>query len=118
MCWVGDETPCTVSSIGFSRPRPPNPIVLLNPVVVGESADTDLQYEGCQVPRPLRLEVEHTAQSGQRTVTVFTEGMGRLVAHEIDHLGGHTYLDRMPAGTEPISVEEYKGTGRAWSYGR
>src|SRR6266545_7138928 len=41
------------------------PIVLLNPRVIDESAETDEQYEGCLsffdvrglVPRPLRLEV-------------------------------------------------------------
>jgi peptide deformylase len=85
--------------------------VLFNPVVVGESADHDIQYEGClsffdvrgQVPRPLRLEVEQTSLTGERTVTVFTNALARLVAHEIDHLNGRTYLDRMPAGTQPIN---------------
>jgi peptide deformylase len=100
------------------------PIVLLNPVVVSESTDTDTQYEGCLsffdirglVPRPLRIEVEHTTPAGERIVTVFTNGLARLVAHEIDHLNGRTYLDRMPAGTQPISVDEYKDTGQAWRY--
>ncbi|RMI46844.1 formylmethionine deformylase [Actinomadura harenae] len=101
-----------------------DPIVLLNPRVVDASPDTDEQYEGClsffdvrgMVPRPLRLEVEHTTAHGQRTITVFEDALARLVAHEVDHLHGHLYLDRMRPGTEPISVSEYKGTGKAWGY--
>jgi peptide deformylase len=107
-----------------------DPIVLLNSVVVSASADTDEQYEGCLsffdvrglVLRPLRLEVEHTALNGDRLVTVFTDGMARLVAHEIDHLYGRLYTDRMRPGVQPISVAEYNsvgvGTGTAWRYGR
>jgi peptide deformylase len=118
--------------IGISRTAavvaPPgddaDPIILFNPKIIAESSQTDNQYEGCLsffdvrglVPRPLRLEVEHTTPDGQQTITVFTDALARLVAHEIDHLYGHLYLDRMPPGTKPISVEEYKGTGRAWRY--
>jgi peptide deformylase len=101
-----------------------DPIVLLNPRVIDQAAKTDEQYEGCLsffdvrglVPRPLRLEVEHTAFGGERVITVFVEGMARLVGHEIDHLYGRVYTSRMRPGVEPISVEEYQGTGKAWTY--
>lgn len=120
--------------IGVSRAaavvQPPgddaNPITLLNPRVISESCDSDEQYEGCLsffdvrglVPRPLRLEVEHTTMEGRRVITAFSEGLARLVAHEIDHLYGHLYVDRMRDGVEPIGVEEYKGAGHAWGYGK
>lgn len=100
------------------------PITLLNPKVISESRDSDEQYEGCLsffdvrglVPRPLRLEVEHTNLDGRRIITAFSGGLARLVAHEIDHLYGRLYLDRMRESIEPISVEEYKGSGRPWGY--
>jgi peptide deformylase len=119
--------------IGVSRAaaivQPPgddaNPIILYNPQVISESHEADEQYEGCLsffdvrglVPRPLRMEVEHTALDGRRVITVFTDALARLVAHEIDHLYGHLYIDRMREGIEPIGVEEYKGTGKTWGYG-
>jgi peptide deformylase len=98
--------------------------VLLNPRVIGQSNETDEQYEGCLsffdvrglVPRPLRLEVEHTTLAGKRVITVFTDALARLIAHEIDHLNGHLYTDRMRDGAQPIRVEDYAEVGKAWGY--
>jgi peptide deformylase len=100
------------------------PVVLLNPRVVTESADTDEQYEGCLsffdvrglVPRPLRLEIEHTRLEGRQVIAVLEAGLARLAGHEIDHLYGRLYTDRMREGVRPIPVEEYRGTGQAWTY--
>lgn len=99
-------------------------VVLINPRVINESPQTDEQYEGClsffdvrgEVPRPLMIEVEQQTLDGPRRITVFERGHARLVAHEIDHLNGMLYSDRMRPGVEPISVSEYKGTGRSWRY--
>jgi peptide deformylase len=99
-------------------------IVLLNPRTVGQSEETDERYEGCLssfdvrglVPRPLRLGVEHVDLTGARLTTIFEQGLARLVAHEVDHLYGHLYTGRMRPGMRPIPVEEYRGTGTAWTY--
>jgi peptide deformylase len=108
--------------------RPPEPdaepLVLLNPKVVAESAESDEQYEGCLsffdvrglVRRPLRLEVEHETFGGTRVITAFEQGLARLVAHEIDHLEGRLYVDRMSPSGSLVPVEEYRGTGRPWRY--
>ncbi|MEU8295691.1 peptide deformylase [Micromonospora sp. NPDC048909] len=108
--------------------RPPDraaePVVLLNPRVVDVSPDTDEQYEGCLsffdhrglVPRPLRVDVEHAQWDGSRIITSFEYGMARLVAHEIDHLEGRLYVDRMTPGVPLVPVEEYRETGHPWRY--
>jgi peptide deformylase len=91
--------------------------VLLNPRVVGESVDHDERYEGCLsffdvrglVSRPLLVEVEHESLSGERTVTTFTDAMARLVAHEVDHIGGLLYPDRMPPDGRLVHVDEHSG---------
>lgn len=117
--------------IGISRAaaivRPPEGevITLLNPKIIEESAQSDEQYEGCLsffdvrglVPRPLSLHVEHQDANGQHRITIFEHGIARLVAHEVDHLNGTLYKDRMRPKVLPIPVSEYCGTGRAWSYG-
>lgn len=100
-------------------------IVLLNPTVVDESAEADEQFEGClsffdvrgKVPRPRALQVEYQDFDGQARTTTFTDGLARLVAHELDHLDGVLYVSRMTPGTEVITVAEYKGTGQGWQYG-
>ncbi|OII60835.1 formylmethionine deformylase [Streptomyces sp. CC53] len=121
---------CAAPQIGIDRAaaivRTPDgeTITLLNPRVIEESADTDEQYEGCwsffdvrgKVPRPLSITVEHTDISGEQRITIFEYGVARLVAHEIDHIDGILYTTRMRPGVDPISVSEYRGTGRTWSY--
>ncbi|QFX80066.1 peptide deformylase [Streptomyces sp. SYP-A7193] len=99
-------------------------IVLLNPRVIAASRETDDQYEGCLsffdvrglVPRPLRITVETMTLDGTTVITDYERGLARLIQHEIDHLDGHLYTARMRPGVQPISVTEYRQTGRAWSY--
>jgi peptide deformylase len=94
---------------------------------VEESTQTDEQYEGClsffdvrgMVPRPLVIHVEHQDINGQPQITVsfFERGVARLVAHELDHLQGILYRQRMQSGVKPIPVTAYQGSGRDWRYG-
>jgi peptide deformylase len=100
------------------------PVVLLNPRVVESSPETDEQYEGCLsffdvrglVSRSLSLQVEHARWDGGRVITAFEQGMARLVAHEIDHLEGRLYVDRMAPGVPLVPVEEYREAGNPWRY--
>ncbi|MFC0533019.1 peptide deformylase [Phytohabitans kaempferiae] len=104
--------------------RTAEPVVLLNPRVVESSPETDEQYEGCLsffdvrglVSRPLALQVEHAKWDGGRVITSFELGMARLVAHEIDHLEGRLYVDRMAPGVPLVPVEEYREAGNPWRY--
>jgi peptide deformylase len=106
------------------EPGEDGPLVLLNPRVVGESVDHDEQYEGCLsffdvrglVSRPLLVEVEHEDLSGIRTVSTFRDAMARLVTHEVDHLGGLLYPDRMPSDGRLVPFEEYVEHGEPWRY--
>jgi peptide deformylase len=85
----------------------------------------DEQYEGCLsffdvrglVPRPLQLTVETTTLDGTTMTTVYERRLARLIAHEIDHLDGLLYLNRMRPGVEQYPREQYRQTGRAWAYG-
>lgn len=98
-------------------------ITLLNPRVI-EATPGDEQYEGClsffdvrgMVPRPVVLHVEHQDVDGGRRITIFDRGVARLVTHEIDHLNGVLYIDRMRQGVEPIPVSAYRHAGQQWSY--
>ncbi len=120
--------------IGISRAaaivRPAAPdapaIVLLNPRITDRSDETDEKFEGClsffdvrgMVPRPLWITVEASTLDGQVATTTYERGIARLIHHEIDHLDGLLYTARMAAGVEPIPVEKYRQTGRAWAYER
>ena len=62
------------------------------------------------------MTVEHQDIDGRRHITLFEDGVARLIAHEIDHLEGILYTARMRPDAEPIPVSEYRGTGTAWTY--
>jgi peptide deformylase len=99
-------------------------ITLLNPRIIDESVEHDEQYEGClsffdvrgQVPRALTIHVEHQDVDGSTHITSFERGLARLIAHEVDHLHGTLYRDRMRAGAAVVPVEAYRGTGESWRY--
>lgn len=105
--------------------RPPGrgePFVLLNPTVISTSAHSDEQPEGClsyfdyrgRVPRPLRIEVEHRRYDGGRVVSTFEKGLARLVGHEVDHLSGLLYVDRMADDSLLTPLAEYRSV--PWIY--
>ena len=128
-----DRASCTRSARGSASPRrssaspgrppwsarptgrPRSRVTLLNPRIVDATADDDEQYEGCLsffdvrglVRRPLRIDVEHARCDGSRVITTFERAMARLVAHEIDHLEGRLYVDRMAPGVPLVPIEEY-----------
>ena len=104
-----------MTSTAARRPAPSAPTVAIAAYartarIVAQSADTDEDYEGCLsfydvrglVIRPLTLHLEHQNLDGQYTATVFPHGLARLVAHEIGHLRGLLYTDRMHPGLAPV----------------
>ncbi len=108
------------------RPADPDgkPIVLFNPRIVETSPELDEQYEGClsffdvrgMVHRPLRVEVESTLPNGTHVINRFERGWPGWSQHEIDHLAGLLYVDRMPPDAPLVPVEEYQETGQPWRY--
>jgi peptide deformylase len=94
-------------------------ITLLDPHVIEKSADTDEQHEWCwsffdvrgKVARSLGIHVAHQDVDGTPRITSSGEAVARLVAHEVDHLHGVLYVDRMPPGACTVRVGDYRGTG-------
>jgi peptide deformylase len=85
------------------RGRIPVPFhVIVNPSIQ-LSGDTPEFFEGCLslpglvaiVPRALRARVECLDHQGERTVIEAEGWYARILQHEIDHLQGTMYVDRM-----------------------
>lgn len=77
-------------------------IVLVNPVVIEQEGEEELE-EGClsapgfyeKVTRPARVVVEARDEQGE-PIRLEEEGfMARVLMHEIDHLEGKLFLDRL-----------------------
>lgn len=78
-------------------------LVLINPVVVDQSEEEVAEEEGClslpgvraDVLRPVRVKVNAYDQRGQE-INIDAGGLeSRCLQHEIDHLDGRMFIDRL-----------------------
>jgi peptide deformylase len=93
---------CVVDVSGGRRPE--DLLVLVNPAFEARDG-LQLELEGClslpgieaTVARPARVRVRHLDRDG-REHTVTGDGLlARALQHEIDHLDGVLFVDRLPA---------------------
>ena len=77
--------------------------VMINPVVVEESRETCDYSEGClsvpgiyaEVRRPERIRVEYLNGDFEKVTEEFDKFACRMVQHELDHLDGKMFVDRV-----------------------
>ena len=91
-------------------------VAVVNPVIVEQSDETEVDDEGClslqgvlvPVERSTCLTIEGADERGERVRYELAELPARVVQHEIDHLDGTLILDR----TTPEARREALGTLR------
>ena len=90
------------------------PMVFINPEISKLSTETDEKAEGClsipgwrgEVERPIRLLVRGMDRAGNR-IKLEVEGMlARAIQHELDHLDGVLYIDKLVAPDRVWRVTE------------
>lgn len=82
------------------------PIKLVNPVIKKQKGEQEVE-EGClsfpneyaKVVRPKELTVEALDREGKKFKLKAKDLLAQAVAHEIDHLDGIVFIDRMIPGT-------------------
>lgn len=88
---------------------------IINPEIVEASAEMEKGWEGCLsvpsmrgfVPRHKQITVRYHDQQGQLQQTVFTDFVARIFQHELDHLDGLTFVDRVESTKDLISESEW-----------
>lgn len=100
-----------------SRPNPRyptapimEPMAMINPHLVAVDQTQVKGWEGCLsvpnqralVPRAVAVEVEYLDRWGRSQRQVFRDFVARIIQHEIDHLGGRVFLDRVMPEDEII----------------
>lgn len=106
-----------------SRPNPryPNapemePTAMINPQIVAHSTEQVKGWEGCLsvpgirglVPRYQAIEVEYTGRDGKQHRQELTDFVARIFQHELDHLDGIVFLDRVETTQDLMSEKEYQ----------
>ncbi len=79
------------------------PLVLINPVIVSTSADHCTGQEGClsipgvylDVVRPETITVSYKDENGRPQKIQATDLLARCILHEMDHLNGVLFVDRV-----------------------
>ena len=90
-----------------------DPITLINPVIVEEEGE-QTGDEGClslpgkagQVTRPMRVVVEALNENMEKVRLEGEELLARAFCHEIDHLDGHMYIEKVEGEIHDVHYEE------------
>jgi peptide deformylase len=82
------------------------PLILINPTITKSSRDVSVTQEGClsipgvylDVKRPTAIEVAYKDEFGRPQRLAATELLACCIQHEIDHLNGVLFVDRVENG--------------------
>ena len=116
---VEDGVGLAAPQVGVSRrlavvnSDPQNPdalLTLVNPRILSCSDETDCVEEGClsvpgvrgKVERPILIEVEYQDARGDKHCVRVDGLISRIIQHEIDHLNGVLFVDRLSFGRKTL----------------
>lgn len=96
--------------------RPTSPLLeMINPLIVTQSEATETGWEGCfsvpglmgLVPRAETINIEYTSADGTDVTEQYSGYVARVIQHEIDHLNGVEFVDRMTSMESLTTVTNY-----------
>ena len=103
-------------SIRYPHAPTMSPTAVINPVIISRSDEIVKDWEGCLsvpnlrgiVPRHREIEVEYTTINGEGQQQVLNDFVARIFQHELDHLDGVLFIDRLETMQDLYSEEEYQ----------
>ncbi|MCK4799311.1 MAG: peptide deformylase [Spirochaetes bacterium] len=89
---------------------------MINPVINDKSIKTNVFEEGClslpgiasEVERSKTIYVEYTDLKGNRKTLEATALLATCIQHELDHLEGILFIDRLPPEIKLEKIREYR----------
>ncbi len=94
--------------------RPPT--AMINPRILSHSDEIVKDWEGCLsvpdtrglVPRYKEITVEYTTKEGETKQEILTDFVARIFQHELDHLDGILFIDRIQDQADLYTEAEYR----------
>ncbi len=91
-------------------------VVAVNPRITYRSKETAPSWEGClscegirgKVPRAKTIAVTYYDECGEKVTAAASGLWAAIFQHEIDHLNGITFLDRMKDMKTLMTVDEFR----------
>lgn len=82
------------------------PIVLINPIILKTKGEQEVD-EGClsfpnkfaKIIRPAEITAEYTDREGKRVKVKAKDLLAQAICHELDHLEGEVFVDKILPGT-------------------
>ena len=82
------------------------PIVLINPIITKTKGEQEVD-EGClsfpnkfaKVVRPAEITAQYTNREGKKMKVKAKELLAQAICHEVDHLNGEVFVDKIVEGT-------------------
>jgi peptide deformylase len=101
---IGEPIRMMVMDVHYDQEDKGESLALCNPVVLQEEG-TDLSEEGClsipdlreEVERALKVKVKGQLLDGTEETFEFEGLLARCVLHEIDHMNGQLFIQKIPA---------------------
>lgn len=92
------------------------PIVIANPKIIRYSKEKISDWEGClswegicaKVPRSKNITVTYFNVEGKKVKELASDFWARIFQHEIDHLNGIMYIDRVEDTKTIMTLAEFK----------
>ncbi len=97
------------------------PLILINPKIIGASQQLCVVEEGClsipgvylDVTRPKTIEVSFKDEQGKPRKIKASDLLARVIQHEMDHLNGVMFVDRVDNDLALTEKLQEKGFSRA-----
>lgn len=116
---VGSDQAITVvdiSDVEEERGRQHPPMVLINPVIEYFSDEEEELQEGClslpefrdYVTRPSQIQVRYLDENMKEQVKEADELLARVIQHEVDHLNGIYFFERLSPMRRALSQKKLK----------
>lgn len=91
------------------------PTAIINPEIVSKSEEAVKDWEGCLsipgirglVPRSKTLRARYLTRDGKTEEAEFSDFIARVFQHELDHLDGVLFLDRVESTHDVVTEKEY-----------
>jgi len=92
------------------------PTAIINPEIVSFSEEKEKDWEGCLsipgirglVPRHKSINVKYLSRGGKEIESEFSDFIARIFQHELDHLDGTVFLDRLEFNKDLVTEKEYQ----------
>jgi len=92
------------------------PAVIINPEILNVSQQQVLGWEGCLsvkgkralVPRYSTIEVSYIDDAGVKHQQTLKGFLARIFQHELDHLDGITFIERLDNETDAIDEQQWQ----------